>query len=391
MKLTFTIILILIIPSLFLACTTKPPAYMQEQNPSKVNPELNTLRTTKDDADTKWKNVREAARKEGTLILYTVVQPTVRQVMVENFERMAGIKVEIVTGRGGEISTKLLNERRAGLYLGDVYLGGTTTIFTQLKPAGVLSPVLPALFLPEVVNSKLWYKGVLPFMDKEQLVLQTRYNAGASMMDVAFSLKEVKKEELTSWYDLLKPKYKGRMNLQDPTTAGKGGKFINKALTYFGLDWDYMKALAKQEPVVTRDQRIMIEWVVKGKHIIAINPHNEQFEIFKEAGAEINQTIFKETKDILGGGDYNIAMIDKPSHPNAAKLFANWFLSKEGQTAIIRAARTQSAREDTPTDHLTEDRIRKIGVDYPVETEEFILNEEKLRPITIQIFGHLIQ
>lgn len=337
-----------------------------------------------------WSQTLSLARKEGKLVLYTTVQPEVRQVIADAFEKLSGVKVEIVTGRGGEISTRLLNERRAGLYLADAYVGGTTTLLSQVKPGGALAPIVPYLFLPEVTDPKLWYKGELPFMDKEKSIMQTRYTPGGDMMNVAFDPKLVKKDELASFHDLLKPKFKGKMNLQDPTTAGKGGKFIVKALTVYKLDWDYMRALAKQEPAITRDERIMIEWVVKGKHMIAINPHNEQYDIFKNAGAVLDYGIFKETRDILGGGSYNLAIIDRPSHPGATKLFANWFLSKEGQTLISRAAGTQSAREDTPVDHLPDYQVRKPGVDYFIETEEFVLQEDKFRIQTMEIFGPLV-
>lgn len=339
----------------------------------------------------KWASLIKMAQKEGRLVLYTTVQPEVRQVMAESFEKKSEVKVEIITGRGGEISTRILNERRAGLFLADTYVGGTTTLLTQLKPAGAIAPVMPLLFLPEVTDEKLWYKGTLPFMDREKMILQTRYTPGGDMMNVAFDPKLVKKDELASWQDLLNPKFKGKMNLQDPTTAGKGGKFINKALNFYGLNWDYLRALARQEPVITRDERLMIEWIVKGKHIIAINPHNEQYDIFKKAGGELDFSIFKESRDILGGGSYNLAMIDRPVHPASAKLFANWFLSKEGQSIISRAAGIQSAREDTPVDYLPDYQRRKPGTEYFIETEEFVVNEEKLRPMILEVFGPLIK
>lgn len=378
----FTSLLLLFIFS----CAQKPPITVGR---STIAPGPAAKDSSPLQGDT-WGQTLSLARKEGRLVLYTTVQPEVRQVIADAFEKLSDVKVEIVTGRGGEISTRLLNERRAGLYLADAYVGGTTTLLSQVKPGGALSPIMPYLFLPEVTDPKLWYKGELPFMDKEKSIIQTRYTPGGDMMNVAFDPKSVRKEELMSFHDLLKPKLKGKMNLQDPTTAGKGGKFIVKALTVYKLDWDYMKALAKQEPVITRDERVMIEWVVKGKHMIAINPHNEQYDIFKNAGAVLDYGIFKETRDILGGGSYNLAIMDSPAHPGAVKLFANWFLSKEGQTLISRAAGTQSAREDTPVDHLPDYQVRKPGVDYFIETEEFVLQEDKFRAQTMEIFGPLL-
>lgn len=342
-------------------------------------------------ADAEWAKILPVAKKEGKLLMYTTTQAEVRIALSEGFKKRTGLEIEIITGRGGEIVTKLLAERRAGLYLSDFYLGGTTTLFTEMKPKGVLRPLMPELFLPEVLDTRLWFKGELPFMDKEKMVMQTRFMAGGSVMDVIFKPDQVIKPQLISWYDVLQPQFKGKMNMQDPTTAGKGGKFINKALTYFGLDWDYMKALVRQEPVITREQRSQIEWVARGKHILALNPDHDTFFEFKRAGTLLDFAIFKETKDVLGGGSSGIALIANAPHPYAAKLFLNWFLGKEGQTIFAQTYHIQSAREDTPTDHLPEYNIRKPNVDYAVETEEFVTQEEKFRPMTLEIFGPLLK
>lgn len=372
---------------LVLSCSSAPSVPAGSQNaPSQVSPT-----SEKPAVAGEWDKTTALARKEGKLVIYTTTQVEVRQSLSDAFKKRTGVEVEILAGRGAEIAAKVLTERRAGLYLVDFYLGGTTTILSSFKPAGILKTIMPELFLPEVLDTKLWYKGTLPFMDKEQLVMQTRMMPGGSVMDAMFRQDRVNKAGLVSWHDILNPKLKGKMNLQDPTTAGKGGKWVNQALTYYGLDWDFMRALAKQEPVITRDQRLMIEWVVREKHLLAVNPDHDTFFEFKQAGANLDSVIFKESKDVLGGASSGIALLADPPHPSAARLFLNWFLSKEGQTVFDRAYHIQSAREDTPTDHLPEWNIRKPGIDYPVETEAFVLQETKFRPQVVEIFGHLLQ
>lgn len=378
--------------SLFLiTCAPEKTISTPEQISPAVKSEVVSDKTPKAAWELEWDKTLAEAKREKRLILYTTTQAGVRQALSEGFKKRTELDLDIVTGRGGEIAAKLLSERRAGLYLADFYLGGTTTLFTQLKPSGVLRPIMPELFLPEVLDTKLWYKGVLPFMDKEKLIMQTRLMPGGSQMDTAFDPSLVNKEEIISWYDLLKPKFKGKMNLQDPTSAGKGGNLLSNALAFYGLNWDYMRALAKQEPVITRDQRLMIEWVARGKHVIAINPDHDTFYEFKQAGANLGSVIFKETIDLLGGGSSGVGLIANSSRPNAAKLFLNWFLSKEGQTIFSRSYQSQSAREDTPVDHLADFQIRKPNMEYAIETEEFVLNAEKLRPMALEIFGPLLK
>lgn len=337
-----------------------------------------------------WERVLSGARKEGKVVVYSTNAPAVREALMQGFFSRTGINVEIVTGRGGELSAKLVTEQRNGLYLADVYLGGTTTALIDLKPKGVIAPLEPALFLPEVLDTGLWFKNTLPWVDKDKTIMQTRMMVGGSQVDIVFNTGLARKSEFVSWYDLLNPRFKGKLNLQDPTAAGKGGKFINQAITYYGLNWDYMRELAKLEPFITRDERMMLDWVARGKHVISVNPSSPIYEEFRTAGAPVEGAVFRETRDVLGGGVSGVSLIKNAPHPLASKLFINWFLSKEGQTSFARSYGIQSGREDVPTDHLLPEKIRKPGIDYPVETEDFVLQEEKFRPIVVEIFGPLL-
>lgn len=86
-------------------------------------------------------------------------------------------------------------------------------------------------------------------------------------------------------------------------------------------------------------------------------------------------------------------MINKPAHPNAAKVFLNWFLSREGQTVFTRAHGGHSARIDVPTEGLDPDLVRKPGVKYFVgaDSEAFLIKEDKTRELATDIFGHLMK
>jgi len=65
-----------------------------------------------------------------------------------------------------------------------------------------------------------------------------------------------------------------------------------------------------------------------------------------------------------------VGLVNKAPHPNAAKVFINWLLSREGQTTFQRTsveAETSfqnSRRMDIPKDVLSRDRHRVKGVNY---------------------------
>jgi ABC-type Fe3+ transport system substrate-binding protein len=58
----------------------------------------------------------------------------------------------------------------------------------------------------------------------------------------------------------------------------------------------------------------------------------------------------------MGGRGFQA--LTKAPHPNAAKYFGNWFLSREGQMFYQRITRDNSLRTDIPKDNVTpDDRI----------------------------------
>ena len=63
-----------------------------------------------------------AAHKEGQVNVYIYRY----EGLLPDFKRdFPGINVVSVTGRGNELTTRLMTERRAGKYIADVYSGGT--------------------------------------------------------------------------------------------------------------------------------------------------------------------------------------------------------------------------------------------------------------------------
>ena len=51
-------------------------------------------------------------------------------------------------------------------------------------------------------------------------------------------------------------------------------------------------------------------------------------------------------------GSGAVALFNRAPHPNAAKVFINWVLSKEGQTEFSLASGLASRRLDVPKDHI---------------------------------------
>lgn len=339
-----------------------------------------------------WQDTLTQAKKEGKLVALSTADPEVREAMRQAFKNKTGIEIETLAGRGGELSARLIAEQRAGLYLTDVYVGGSQTSVTTLKPAGVLAPLKSLLFLPEILDPQIWFWKNLPWLDKEKSLVLAFLAFPADTREIGWNTSLIRKDEVATLHDLLKPQFKGTINMQDPTSAGKGGKWFYSALKiYKGIDIDFMKALARQDPLITRDKRLQIEWLAKGKNKIALLPDNTTIKEFISLGASIDYLSPLEARPRIATGSGSLALVKNAPHPQTAKLFVNWLLSREGQIIYSKSYNTQSARVDVPTDFLPSEEIRDPLLKYAMEDEDFLIETTQFLPLSLEIFGPLLR
>lgn len=351
--------------------------------PSEPRAEAPSIKTPgAEDIGAEWDNLIKAAKKEKRLLIYSTAGPTFRSAIIDSFGGKYGIETEFVQGRGGQISEKLISEHKAGIYLADVYVGGSTTSLLNLKPNGILSPLEPLLLLPEVLDGKYWQTGGLNFVDKDRSTLNFSRYVNLPLI-VNDSL--VKRDEVVSFRDLLNPRWKGKIVLADPTIPGGGLNWFS-AVGKFMMGFDYMKELAKQDPLITSDQRQQVEWVARGKVAIS-NPAKGEIESeFVQAGAPLRYVMPKEGA-YLSASSGNLSLINKAPHPQAAKVFINWLLTREGQTVASRGLALPSVRNDVPTDHLDPNMLLKPGQKYyESDSEEFILEKDVYARMAREIF-----
>ncbi len=338
-----------------------------------------------------WGKVLSAAKKEGKVTIYSSASSAVTTATLQKFRERYGIDYDIVTGRGPEVSAKIINERRAGLYLADVYLGGSNTTYSTLKPAGIAESPEPDFMLPELKEEekikKTWYEGKLPWNDKDHTVFGISLFIGPP---VGINTNLVKPGEIASYNDLLNQKWKKKIVSNDPTIAGVGRNIlVTIGWHIMGVDW--LRALVAQEPTLTRNARLQVEWVAQGKYPIALAPGKEQIVDFMEAGAPV-QFVTPREGTLISTGSGAVTLINKRPHPHAAKIFINWLLSREGATVFCNSYGVQSSRLDVPTDDLLPGVIRQAGIKYPFSSsEEWEATMGPKAKVLMELFGPLVR
>jgi iron(III) transport system substrate-binding protein len=303
-----------------------------------------------------WEKTVKAAKAEGSVVIYTF--PGHERLFQEFQKKFPDIKLVEVTVRGSERVTRILSERRAEKYIGDLLMGGAGSAAAGLMKGGVLDPITPALFLPEVVDQSKWWQGKHIYGDEERKHIFSF--AGAPLHYFHHNTNMVKPQEFKSYWDFLNPKWKGKIVIAEPLT---GGTQEVLQFLYYNRDIgpDFIKRfLTEMDVTVSRDIRQMVDWVAQGKYAISALQNADRLDIWDVRSKGLAIDAFKTDRfkegGFVGSGGGNIMLINRAPHPNAARVFLNWFLSREGQIAYQKLVETgrNSLRIDVPKDDVPE-------------------------------------
>ncbi len=363
---------------------TAPP--VATAKPSGTLPPATTAAPTKAAWETKWDQTVAAAKGEGKVVLYGQIGQVLMDRINRDFTSKYGVQAEYVAGTPPEVSQKYLTERTAGLNLADVFITGQTTTITLLKPKGVLGKIKPLLILPEVLDEKAYVDGKLPFLDKDEstLALIASYRSF-----VVSNTDMVKEGQLTSYQDLLDPKWKGKITLSDPTIPGSAGTMIAFILLkQMGMEAGqaFMQKLAAQDLAITRDTRLHVETVARGKYAIALGALPQVVAELSAAGAPLTWNRMNEG-GIMITGSFAAAVPDKPAHPNATTLMINFLLSKQGGLDLSEAAGESSRRVDVAKTFVLPGTTPAPGQKIVWLDEEMITKEPTFYAVSKKIFG----
>lgn len=320
-----------------------------------------------------WERVAAAARQEGKVTIYAGgpgAGGDRRKVYQDHFEAaFPGIKVDYVPTPSGTADSRLVAERRAGKYLPDLYLSGVgSSTAAILKAQGAYQSLRPSLILPELLDESKWFEGRFWFADSEEKFIFMYSLASGTL--IAVNTQLVKPEEITSYKQLLDPKWRGKIVSHDITGGGVGGSHIKFLYVNPHLGPGFLKKLyGEMDITLSRDPRQMIDWLAQGKYAILIFPGLNDVDNARKVSLPVDVIPSQQMVEgyPLTPGGNTLVLLNPAPHPNAAKVFINWFLSREGQTAFERVMATPSLRFDTPTKGtLRGFLVPKTGTNYMI-------------------------
>jgi len=331
-----------------------------------------------------WQTVLKAAKKEGVVAVSGPAGVQSRDSLTKPFEDKYGIRVEFFGASGRELSPRIMAERRARQFRWDVFVHGTTTGLTVMIPAGAFEPLRPALILPEVTDSKKWRGDGLELLGKGgQLAVMTPFQRGTIFVNT----KLVDPKVFKSYKDLLDPKWKGKMAVDDPTKPGPGQATFTFFFLHPELGSGFIRALAKQNLIMRRDYTTQADELGHGRFPVLIGTADfvvERRIRQKVPIAVVDPRQLKEGSDVSPANGAAALYKDAP-HPNAAKVYINWLLSKDGQSYFSKYMGYVSARRDVSTAHTFSWRVPQPGA-IKTYDEHAMKMKKKLRVLVREVF-----
>lgn len=311
-----------------------------------------------------WERVIAAARKEGKVVIYS--DPGREQIFTDFEAAFPGIKAEIVSGN--RLTTRIVAERRAGKFLPDVNIGGASyNDFAILRATGAHQSLRSALLLPEVLDESKWFDGKLWFADEEEQYIFMFSMQTATIM--AVNTNVINPVELTSYKQLLDPKWRGKIVSSDVTAGGQGGGNMRYLYMNPHLGPDFLRKLfGEMDVTLSRNDRQMIDWLGQGRFAVLLFPAWYEVTTARDVGLPVNIVNAQQMKEgyAITTGPNTLRFFNPAPNPNAAKVFINWFLSRDGQTAFEKVVKSPSLRVDTPKNLIPDSLVPKKGANYMV-------------------------
>ena len=256
-----------------------------------------------------------AAKKEGTLTIYTPTPAEYMRLLTEPFEKKYGIKVVTWRALSEQVLQRTLQEARAGKNTVDV-VQNLAVSMEALHREAILMPVITPLaknLIPDAVPAHHEWVPTMHYVYAQ-----------------AYNTNLIKKADLPKTYnDLLDPKWKGKLAIE-----GGDYDWFDEVLKEMGEQKgkDLFCKLGDNGLSVRNGHSLMTSMVASGEVPLALTLYQYNPAQMKARGAPIDWFVIEPAIAINDG----IGIPKKAPHPNAALLFYDYMLSDEGQGILAK-------------------------------------------------------
>jgi ABC-type Fe3+ transport system substrate-binding protein len=295
------------------------------------------------------------AKDEKTLVLYTGGPADPYERMAKDFsQRYPGIDVAVTGGFSNVLDRKIDDQLAAKKLEVDMAVFQTVQDFVVWKKAGVLLPFKPDGY--DKIDPRFREKDGA-FTPTSVVLLSYAYNTNL------VSANDVPKSAL----DFLKPQFAGKLVTAYPADDDATLYAFDTIVRKYG--WSYMTKYMAQKPNFIEGHLGVLRSVADGSNAVTFDSTSSTTGALKKAGQPIAFAF--PAADVMPTFFVTVGIFKDAPHPNAAKLFLDWYMAKEQQSRIG----TYSSRTDVdPPAGLQPLAAYRIATGYLA----FVSDEKKL-------------
>ncbi len=360
LRLTMLVTLLAAVTVLLTACGADPtatptpaptPTPQPEATPTPMPVQVATATPTpsRPEWEVRWEETIAAAEEEGKVVVTSCGGEGRRRAMNEGWaEQFPNITLEHQPFNSRDLWPLVVREAGFGQHNFDIRIGGAdTTTFSAMHTNSTHAPLDfdEWFILPEVRDPDVWLGGIDGvWLDKTKqfawpIVLTS--SAGESFW---VNRNIIPESELSSVEQITDPKWKGQI-IALSSEGGAAQNTMMMQMLQYGEDW--LNDLLANEPVVIRDHRQQIEFLLRGQYAIATTVDTNELRDFTAEGVDLSHIApLSEEAPSLSNACESLQLHNNMPHPNAAKVYVNWLLTKEHQQLWNEVVPTNSRRKD---------------------------------------------
>lgn len=266
-----------------------------------------------------------AAEEEGRLIFYSVPDEAVAQGIAKEFSSRYDIEVEFVRLVSADLAQRYAAEAESGVPAADLILMSDSPFFDDALGEGWLTPLTEA-GIPD-------YPGDFP----EEFLVDDGVSAVVSVNPTVLGYNtELVTETPEDWTVLTDPKWKGKVQISDPTTSDANVYFWDLIREEYGED--LLRQIGANQPTLSGGAVPSAQAIAAGEGAIAVPAVSVILDGLKAEGAPVDYVM----PDVTTGSEIAIGISTEAANPNAARLFAHFLLTKEGNELLTLPYNTAS-------------------------------------------------
>lgn len=269
----------------------------------------------------------DAAKKEGKVVIYGSLETGIMEAIEKAFTKKYGIPIDYFRASSNKTLDRVLTEARVNRTVSDVVVTNSGPMLLLRKEKVFAKYVSPeAARYPDEVKDP---EGLLSPIYRMVIV------------GILYNTKLVKPgEEPKSIEDLLTPRWKGKWVMPDPSRHFTTGVWVRNLEQLYGKDWLGMaKKLADAKPILAESFIPAAQKITSGEALAGIT-YLKYVYIMGKDGAPLDYVRLPK----MLADSHQIGIQAKAPHPNAARLFEDFFISREGQEIMAKEGEFVTAK-----------------------------------------------